>query len=179
MRRPVDADRVRRFMRSLGEASGHAGGPGENVRIFLTGGATAVLLGFRASTIDIDLEVEPDSDQVWREVPRLKEELEINVEPASPTDFIPELPGWRERSAFIAREGRLSFFHYDLYAQALAKIERGHEQDIADVGEMLARGLIDRAAVLRYFEQIEPALYRYPAIDPPSFRRAVEELVRS
>jgi hypothetical protein len=179
MRHPVDAGRVRRFMRALGEASGGAGGPGESVRIFLTGGATAVLLGFRASTIDIDLKVEPDSDQVWRELPRLKEELEINVEPASPADFIPELPGWRERSLFIAREGRLSFFHYDLYAQALAKIERGHEQDIADVGQMLARGLIERAEVLRFFQQIEPALYRYPAIDPPSFRRAVEELARS
>jgi hypothetical protein len=178
MRRPVDAGRVRRFMRALGEARGAGGVSGENVQIFLTGGATAVLLGFRASTIDIDLKVEPDSDQIWRELPRLKEELEINVEPASPADFIPELPGWRERSLFIAREGRLSFFHYDLYAQALAKIERGHEQDIADVGQMLTRGLIERAEALRCFEQIEPALYRYPAIDPPSFRRAVEDLLR-
>jgi|HubBroStandDraft_3_1064219.scaffolds.fasta_scaffold03802_6 hypothetical protein len=178
MRRPVDASRVRRFMRSLGRAStGGSGGEGD-VRVYLTGGATAVLLGFRPSTIDIDLTIEPDSDRLWRELPRLKEELEVNVEPASPADFIPELPGWRERSRFISREGRLSFFHYDLYAQALAKIERGHGQDLGDVGEMLARGLIERTEVLRFFDHIEPALYRYPAIDPPSFRRAVEDLVR-
>lgn len=37
------------------------------------------------------------------------------------------------RLSCIAREGKLSFFHYDLYAQALAKIERCHSQDVADV----------------------------------------------
>lgn len=50
---------------------------------------------------------------------------------ASTEQFIPELPGWRERSPFIRREGRISFNHYDLHAQALAKIERGHERDPA------------------------------------------------
>jgi hypothetical protein len=52
---------------------------------------------------------------------RLKSELDLNVELASPADFIPPLPGWRERSRLIAREGALTFFHYDFYAQALAK----------------------------------------------------------
>jgi len=77
---------------------------------------------------------------------------------------------------FIAREGRLSFHHFDPYAQALAKVERSHAQDIEDVREMTRRGLIDPAHALRYFESIEPTLYRYPAIDPASFRRAVEEI---
>ena len=40
---------------------------------------------------------------------------------------------------------------------------------------MLDRGLIDRDELRRRFEQIEPELYRYPAIDPAAFRRAVEE----
>lgn len=97
------------------------------------------------------------------------------TEPASPDHFIPALPGWRERSTFIAREGTVTFRHYDLYAQALSKIERGHDQDVRDVARMLDDGLIDRAEVLRHYEEIEPLLYRFPAIDPASFRQAVDQ----
>jgi len=39
---------------------------------------------------------------------------------------------------------------------------------------MLERGLIERGKVLALFSEIEPQLYRYPALDPASFRRAVE-----
>jgi len=78
----------------------------------------------------------------------LKESLEINVELASPADFIPELPGWEERCMFVCRESRLSFYHYDFYAQALAKIERGHTQDLVDVQEMIRRHLVDPRAAL-------------------------------
>jgi len=49
-------------------------------------------------------------------------------------------------------------------------------KDLLDAGEMLRRGLIERGELLRLFSAIEPELYRYPAIDPPSFRAAVEEL---
>jgi hypothetical protein len=96
---------------------------------------------------------------------------------AAPDQFIPEVPGWQERSAFIARHGRLSFHHYDFYAQALSKIQRGHSQDLVDVREMLERGLIDRAELRRRFDLIEPQLYRYPAIDPEAFRREVEAVL--
>jgi hypothetical protein len=41
---------------------------------------------------------------------------------------------------------------------------------------MIASELIDPADALAQFTSIEPELYRFPAIDPPSFRRAVEEL---
>ena len=39
---------------------------------------------------------------------------------------------------------------------------------------MLARELIDPAVLERRFAEIEPLLHRFPAIDPASFRRAVE-----
>ena len=39
---------------------------------------------------------------------------------------------------------------------------------------MLDRGLISGGEVRRMFAQMEPELYRFPAIDPPSFRRAVD-----
>jgi hypothetical protein len=146
-------------------------------RVYFTGGATAVLLGWRATTIDVDIRVFPESDRLYRAIPALKDSLEINVELASPADFIPELHGWEERSIFVAQENRLSFHHYDLYAQALAKIERSHVQDLADVQEMILRRLVDPRAVMRYFQEIEPRLYLYPAIDPASFRRAAERVL--
>ncbi|HEY4563273.1 MAG TPA: DUF6036 family nucleotidyltransferase [Thermoanaerobaculia bacterium] len=168
MRRPVDAERIRRFMRELG------GEAERDLRLYFTGGATAVLLGWRSSTVDVDIKVDPESDRIFRALPRLKETLEINVELAAPDQFIPPVPGWEERSAFIAREGRLSFYHYDFYAQALSKIQRGHAKDREDVRQMLGRGLIDREELRRRFKEIEPELYRYPAIDPAAFRKALE-----
>ncbi len=156
-------------MEKLGEEADREG------RLYFTGGATAVLLGWRPSTIDVDVKMEPESDRLFRALPRIKDELEINVELAAPDQFIPAVPGWQERSAFIARQGRLSFYHYDFYAQALSKIQRGHAQDRTDVREMIRRGLVDRGELRRRFEQIEPQLYRHPAIDPGAFRKALEE----
>jgi hypothetical protein len=37
-------------------------------------------------------------------------------------------------------------------------------------------GLVDRSKLMDYFEAIEPELYRYPAVDPKTFRRAVHEV---
>jgi uncharacterized nucleotidyltransferase DUF6036 len=172
MRELTDAARLRRFMQALGAEADRES------RVYFTGGATAVLLGWRPTTIDADISLVPESDRLLRALPRLKESLHMNVELASPAHFIPEVPGWEQRSPFIAREGKLSFHHYDLYAQALAKIERGHARDRQDVREMLARGLVEPERLRELFAQIEPQLYRYPALDPASFRRAVEETLK-
>jgi hypothetical protein len=172
MRELTDAARLRQFMRLLGQRT-RVGG-----RVYLVGGACAVWLDWRATTLDIDLDLDPGLDALLREIPAVKEELHVNVELASPAHFIPELPGWRDRSPFVIREGSIDFHHYDFYAQALSKIERAHARDVADVGEMAARGLIEPARLLVFFEQIAPNLYRYPAINPASFRRAVEQTVR-
>jgi len=169
MRELTDAERLRRFMHALGAEAER------ETRVYFTGGATAVLIGWRRTTIDADIAIVPESDRLLRALPGLKESLRMNVELASPAHFIPELPGWEQRSPFIAREGKLSFHHYDLYAQALAKIERGHTLDRQDVAEMLRRGLVEPARLREFFAEIEPKLYRYPAIDPASFSRAVDE----
>ncbi len=144
------------------------------LRVYLVGGATAVLLGWRETTIDVDLVMRPEDDTLLRAIPELKESLQVNVELASPLDFIPVPAGWEDRGKFITRTGRADVFHFDLYAQALAKVERGHRQDLADVDALLSRGLVDRRRALDYFSRIEPELYRFPAIDAPTFRRAVE-----
>jgi hypothetical protein len=172
MRGLADAERLRRFLRELArEADADAS-------VYLTGGATAVLLGWRESTIDADILIVPEQDSLYRALPRLKEELQVNVEIASPAHFIPELPGWRERSLLIERIGRVTYYHYDPYAQALAKIERGHAKDLADVAQLVDRGLVVPERLRELFDAIEPLLHRYPAVDPASFRTRLGEVLR-
>lgn len=170
MRELADSNRIDRFMREFGRAARSEG------RVYLTGGATAVLFGWRDSTIDVDVKLIPDSDELLREIPRLKAELDLNIELAAPSDFIPLPPGWEDRSPMIRKEGKLSFHHFDPAAQALSKAERGHAQDLIDVRAMIDSELVDPAQVRAQFDLIEPDLYRFPAIDPEAFRAAVVEL---
>lgn len=170
MRELADSGRIEMFMQGLGRVVQVEG------RVYLTGGATAVLHGWRETTIDVDIKLMPDRDEILREIPRLKETLNLNVELAAPSDFIPLPGGWEERSPLIRREGKLSFHHFDPVAQALSKAERGHEKDIRDIQEMIASGLVNPSEAIVQFEAIEPDLYRFPAIDPVSFRQAVEDL---
>ncbi|HYK00929.1 MAG TPA: DUF6036 family nucleotidyltransferase [Thermoanaerobaculia bacterium] len=167
MREAVNADRLQQFMRLLAKLSNAQG------RVYLVGGATAVLLKWRESTLDVDINIFPEDDRILRVLPELKERLDINVELASPADFIPPLPGWQDRSAFVAQEGNLFFHHYDFYAQCLAKIERGHRKDVKDVRAMIELGLVTPSGLRKMFAEIEPMLYKYPAIDPATFRDAV------
>jgi hypothetical protein len=172
MRRPVDATRVLEFFRALGAEAR------EETHLYLTGGTTAVLIGWRETTVDLDIKMVPERDALFRAIPALKEKLEVNVELASPADFIPELPGWMERSRFIVREGKMDFFHYDFYAQALSKLQRGHTKDLEDVREAIERGLVEPSKALELFGSIEDQLHRFPSIDPASFRRRVEAAFR-
>ena len=168
MRERLDRARLGAFMRALADA---AEGP---LQVYLVGGATAVFEGWRDATIDVDLALGGDARAILRALPAIKERLDLNVELASPADFIPVKPGWEDRSPFVAQEGSVTFRHFDLYAQALAKIERGHDTDRKDVAELIGRGLVDRRRLQQYFDEIEPELHRFPAIDPASFRRTVE-----
>ncbi len=172
MRRELDADRVHRLLAELGR---RARGPG---RVYLTGGTTAVLEGWRLSTVDADLKLDPEPAGAFEAIGKLQDLLSANVELASPEDFIPALPGWRERSSFIARHGEVDFFHYDYYAQALSKIERGHERDLGDVREMVGRDLIEPEKLRRLFHAIEGDLPRYPAIDPAVFEKKLQTFLK-
>lgn len=173
MRDLADHDKILEFMRAF------ARDIGREVRVYFTGGATAVLMGWRDSTVDVDLRFEPELDEMFRSIPRIKEELRVNIELAAPSDFIPPLPGWETRSKYVGREGKVSYYHYDPYSQALSKIERGHAQDVSDVTAMVESGLVDRTRLLDLFTEIEPLLYKYPAVDPASFSMAVRRIVDS
>ncbi len=171
MRDPADAERIGELARELGRVVP----PG--TRMYLTGGATAVLEGWRQSTADVDVRFEPDSDAALRRIEELKERLSVNVELASPLDFLPPLPGWQERSRFRFREGNLEVFDFDPYSQALSKLERGFELDLEDVRSMVESGQVDPSKLRELYENIEPELYRFPAVHPGSLRAAVESLV--
>ena len=99
MRELADDERIRRFLRELGASAD------KETVVYLTGGATALLEGWRSTTVDVDLRIEPESDALLRALARLKDALSINVELASPADFIPVPAGWEDRSPFVAREG--------------------------------------------------------------------------
>lgn len=171
MRPPVDRERLKALADELGQAAR------ERTIVYLTDGATAVLEGWCASTVDVDIRFDPDSDALLRVLPALKEELRINVELASPPDFIPELPDWRERSPVVFEAGNVQVRHFDPYSQALSKIERGFSQDLEDVENMLKGGLVQPDRLLELYQQIESELYRYPAIDPAAFRAKVRRAV--
>jgi hypothetical protein len=164
MRQVANAAVIRRFMEEIGRLVKPP------VRIYLTGGAQ----GWRDSTIGVDIKPVPD-EPVLRVIPGLKESLQMNIELASPGEFIPVRPGWEERSPLIERYGNASFHHFEFAGQALSKIERGHHQDLIDVAEMLARHLVTPGLLRSYYEAVEPELYRFPAVDPPSFRTALEQ----
>lgn len=173
MREPLTADRLQSFMKEL------AAGAKTASQVYLVGGASAVLLGWRTSTIDVDLKIIPETDEILQSLPQIKERLHINIELASPADFIPELPGWQERSPSIQQQGKLAFYHYDFYAQALAKIERGFEKDREDVANLIESGLVKPERLAEMFSAIEDQIYRYPDLDRKKFRRAVERVVQN
>jgi hypothetical protein len=170
VRESADPERIERLARELGRAV-----PPET-KMYLTGGATAVLEGWRRSTVDVDVLFEPDSDAALRQIAELKERLQVNIELTSPLDFLPPLAGWRDRSRFRFRAGNLEVFDFDPYSQVLAKLERGFELDLRDVSEMVRAGHVEPVRLLDLFEEIEPELFRFPAVDPTRLRRAVEEL---
>ena len=172
-REPSDAEKVRAFMRRLGDEARGRG------RVYLVGGSSAVLVGWRATTVDVDLKLAPEPPGAFAAIARAKEALNMNVELAAPDDFIPPLPGWRKRSPHIARQGLVDFFHYDFHAQALAKIERGHTQDLRDVEAMRRLDLINAQRLVEFFDAVEPDLLRYPAVDAACFRDKVLRAVRS
>jgi len=103
MRRKVTVAGLQEFMHEL------AGAPRSPGKVYFTGGATALLLGFREQTIAIDLKLDPEHEGAFEAIAVLKNRLNLNVELASPDDFIPRGRDWRERSRHIASIGQVEF----------------------------------------------------------------------
>lgn len=172
MRPDADHERLDAFLRALAREVR------EPHVVYLVGGASALVEAWRDSTIDLDLLPEPDSDDVLRAIATLKDRVDVNVELASPLDFLPPLRGWRERSPFVANHGSLTVRHLDFRLQALAKLERGLAQDRADVAAMLERELVTADELRAGLEEMRPSLFRFPAVDEARFAQRLEDALR-
>lgn len=161
----VDHDRLETFFKELGREIR------EPTRLYLVGGSSAVMQGWRSSTADIDMVVQPDRGRVDAALPRLKQRLDISVEYAAPSDFLPELPGWQTRSEYVESYGKLHVYHYDFASQVLAKVERGTEQDLSDARSMMKH--VDRDRLRELVEETAPKLNRYPGVDAEAFHGKV------
>ena len=177
LRRNVDSDRIKLFFKRLGESFHRPG------RIYLVGGTSLVLEQLRQQTVDIDvvIEVSPaDHGQLISAIRDLKDALLVNVEEASPGDFIPLPVGYESRHAFVDRFGTIEVLHFDFYSTALSKIERGRTQDLEDVLSLLRAGKIDWQRLVGYFEEILPKMGEHSLRqDPVQFEqnfRALEAM---
>ncbi len=102
----------------------------------------------------------------------LKDALSLNVEEASPGDFIPLPAGYQDRHEFVGRFGAIDVLHFDLYSVALSKIERGRVQDLEDVLTLLRAGRLNWAQLQSYFDEILPRIGEHSLRqDPVEFER--------
>ena len=136
-----------------------------------------MLLGLRDQTIDVDIKLDPEPEGAFDAIAKLKNSLGINIELASPDNFIPVPKSWRADSLFIDRFGDVDFYHFDFKSQALAKIERGHDQDIADVIALIENGHVSPESIKSAFNEIRISLARYPAISLEDFERKMGEIM--
>ena len=82
MRALADAPRIHAFMRALGRETRSAG------RVYFTGGATAVLSGGRASTIDVEhIQVESAIHGLQIDAQLVRRHLDPRALEPSPRDF--------------------------------------------------------------------------------------------
>jgi hypothetical protein len=107
----------------------------------------------------------------------LKHTLDINIELASPLDFLPALDGWQDHSPYVGSRGALHVRHLDFRLQALAKLERGLDTDLADVRAMLARELVGAGELRRAFAAMQDSLFRFPAVDGARLQRRLIDVL--
>ena len=116
MRQRTDQARLTRFPCALGRLLRRP------VRLYLVGGSVLIDLGLA--------------------IRELKNELDVDVEPASPADFLPIPRSVLVQSRFVARYGQLSVYYYHLPSLVVARAARGFEQDLADAERLLRSGAV-------------------------------------
>ena len=108
-------------------------------------------LGFRSATLDIDYNADADDpvalEELERAIRALKIELDVNVEPASPGDFLPVSPSVHARSRYVGRFGPVRVYYYHLPSLVIAKAARAYEQDLDDAEQLVRSGEVTWAEV--------------------------------
>ncbi|HEX4824114.1 MAG TPA: DUF6036 family nucleotidyltransferase [Candidatus Polarisedimenticolaceae bacterium] len=174
MRQPLTPARVQAFLKELARSAPDRG----SYRVFVVGGGTAILLGWRPSTFDLDLYAR--DERVFRDIQGIKERLDINVEFARPEDFVPPLSGSDDRHLFVERVGRVELYHYDPYAQLLSKVSRGFAQDLDDARRFVTSGMVDPERFRALVAAIPDKTFaKYPALSKSILLRSVERFLAS
>ena len=169
---------TRESLRALEQRLARSAKPGRKYRIYLVGGATAVLEGWRDSSIDADLYAR--QDEIFRDVQQIKEQLNVNIEFVRPEDFVPPLAGTEKRHVYIETIGRVSFYHYDPYAQLLSKVVRGFARDLVDANAFVTSGMVDAERFRKLVEKIPEESYaKYPRLSSAAVRAAVDDFLSS
>jgi len=168
VRRSLTREGLQELMKELARSAPGRG----SYRVFFVGGGTAVHAGWRPSTIDADLY--SDREEIFSDIQRIKERLKLNVEFARPENFVPAISGSENRHVFLETIGKVSFYHYDPYAQLLSKVVRGFNRDLQDAECFLSSGMVDAERFRALVREIPDKAYaRYPALS----RRAVLDAV--
>ena len=168
MRQELTRERLLELVKALSRAAPRR----RTYRLFLVGGGTAVYLGWRRASIDVDLFSEQDA--LFADIQAIKERLNINVELARPEDFVPPLADSDDRHVFIDRVGTIALYHYDPYAQLLSKVVRGFQRDMDDARAFMDSGMVDGEKFRSLVRGIPDAAYaKYPRLS----RRGVENAV--
>lgn len=167
MRPNVGKSQIEDFLKNLGRAFRKQG------RLYLVGGAALVHLGVRTgSTDDIDIEIRSaNEDEMSESIRRLKDSMKVNVEFASPGDFIPIPSQWETNAKYVGRYGSIDVFYFDFYSIALSKIERGSTKDINDVKLLIQHSSITLQELDNAYNEVLPRVGKRPynRIDPQKF----------
>jgi hypothetical protein len=167
MRPVVDKGAIEAFLQQLGKTF-H-----KSARLYLVGGAALVHLGVRpGTTVDIDIQVAGAHEgELIVAIQQMIHRLQINVEFASPVDFIPLPAQWESHARFVGRYGKIDVFYFDFYSIALSKIERGNTRDIEDVKLLVQQGIITLDELDKAYQEVLAQLGkgRYPRVTPQRF----------
>lgn len=148
MRQQVGKQEIEQFLVQVGRTR-------RSGRLYLTGGAVLVYRGIRSGqTLDINIQITLDPTDLTTEVAQLKHKLNINIEFASPGDFMPLPTQWEARSEFLRRYGQVDAFYFDWYSIALSKTQRANRQDILDVRLLIRQGYVDVTELDRLFQDV-------------------------
>src|SRR2546425_12199802 len=104
LRQAVNRERITLLLREVGQRYHRP------ARLYLVGGTSLVFEGYRERTLDVDLTIEVSADghgELIRALQEIMLALDMNIEEASPGDFIPLPAGHADRHIFVGRSGSL------------------------------------------------------------------------
>ncbi len=161
MRHNVAKADIEKFLKALGRSFHKPG------HLYLAGGAALVHMGLRpGSTLDIDVVIETtNEDEMVTAIRRIVEQLQINVEFASPGDFIPLPSQWMTQARFVGRYGSVDVFYFDFYSLALSKIARGNDRDLIDVKLLVQQKIITLEGLDAAYSEVLPRMGKRPYIN--------------